>query len=153
MAAARVRDPRSDESGDPQHQEIERAGRQLGDDEDEASDQPDEVGIHWRPRNVIRGYATSIAGQGAFGSFAQAGSISACSTSLVERFWTNAATPRFLGFAPGRSGRARLSSSFPPSPNASGPIHSRTTKSCWRRLPSFSPAFTSLASRFSYAAR
>src|SRR5215471_20368878 len=53
MVSARVRDPRSDESRDAQHQEIERARRQLGDDEDEACDQPDEVGIHWRPRNVI----------------------------------------------------------------------------------------------------
>src|SRR5215831_15362783 len=48
MVAARVRDPRTDESRDAQHQEIERARRQLGDDEDEACDQPDEVGIHGR---------------------------------------------------------------------------------------------------------
>src|SRR5215831_13641396 len=48
MGPTRVRDPRTDESRDAQHQEIERARRQLGDDEDEACDQPDEVGIHGR---------------------------------------------------------------------------------------------------------
>src|SRR5262245_56437052 len=53
MAAARVRDARPHEARDAQHQQIERAGHQLGDDEDEAGDQPDEVGIHGRPRNVI----------------------------------------------------------------------------------------------------
>src|SRR5262249_54905639 len=152
IAAARVCDQGADEARDAQHQQVEGAGHQLGYDEGETCDQPDEVGIHGRGC-FLRGYATSTAGQGAFRSVAQAGSISACSTSPVEGFWATAAPPRCRGPPPGRGGGPRFSWSLPASRNGSGPIHSRTTKSCCRRLPWFSPAFTSVASRFSYAAR
>jgi len=46
QVAAEVRDPRADEGRDAEHQQIESAGHQFRDDEDEAGDQPGEGKVH-----------------------------------------------------------------------------------------------------------
>src|SRR5262245_46524725 len=61
VRAAEVRNGGAAERGDSQDEQVEGAAQQLGDDEDETCDQPDEVGIHDGREMWSRGYATSTA--------------------------------------------------------------------------------------------
>src|SRR6266581_950622 len=101
--AARVADARADQGCDAEDEQVKGSRHQLGDDEDEAGDQPGEGNVHGRLLRVLRGYptlenrgqTTGFAERGVGGKPwsvpglsrapvypAQTGSISAWSTSL-----------------------------------------------------------------------
>src|SRR6266571_585621 len=62
--AARISDPRRHQGRDAEHEQVERAAHQLGDDEDEARDQPGKGDVHGGSANRYCGtYATSFAPQ------------------------------------------------------------------------------------------
>src|SRR5260221_3783360 len=60
--SARVRHARARERGDAEHEQVERAGGEFGDDENEAGDQPGERNVHGTGRPCCDAYATSLAG-------------------------------------------------------------------------------------------
>src|SRR6266702_180518 len=65
--AARIPDPRRHQRRDTEHEQVKRAAHQLGDDEDEAGDQPGKGNIHGSNANRYCGaYATSTALRGGF---------------------------------------------------------------------------------------
>src|SRR5216684_13251 len=53
--AARVADARADQSRDAENEQVERARHQLGDDEDEAGDEPSEGDVHGAAEIVVLG--------------------------------------------------------------------------------------------------
>src|SRR6266571_5317748 len=65
--AVRIPDPRRHQGRDTEHEQVKRAAHQLGDDEDEAGDQPGKGNIHGSNANRYCGaYATSTALRGGF---------------------------------------------------------------------------------------